>query len=182
MFDELARIPDMKDPTFVFAHVFITHGPYLFDRNGRPLTNEETNKRSRTISYVDSVIFTNKKIKTLVNKLLLDSEVPPIIILQADEGPYPERHRLDPDNFNWKQASSTELKEKMAILNAYYLPGIEQRVLRDVLYPSITPVNSFRLVFNLYFDTDFELLPDKSYAYTDKDHIYDFFDITDKLD
>jgi hypothetical protein len=44
------------------------------------------------------------------------------------------------------------------ILNAYYLPqGADQ------LYPSISPVNSFRLVFNSYFGTNFPLLEDVSY-------------------
>jgi len=28
----------------------------------------------------------------------------------------------------------------------------------------MTPVNTLRLIFNLYFDTDFKLLPDKSYV------------------
>jgi len=30
-------------------------------------------------------------------------------------------------------------------------------------YETITPVNSFRIVFNLYFDTDYELLKEESY-------------------
>jgi len=51
---------------------------------------------------------------------------------------------------------------------------------KNVLYPPITPVNSFRLVFNLYFDTDFELLHDKSYA-SYSGHPYKFFDVTDKV-
>ena len=45
------------------------------------------------------------------------------------------------------------------ILNAYYLPDIDI----GILYPHITPVNSFRVVFNQYFGTDFELLKDKNY-------------------
>ncbi len=65
----------------------------------------------------------------------------------------------------------------MRILNAYYLPGVD----KDILYPSITPVNSFRLIFNLYFDTNFELLPDENYAFVDGRHIYKFFNVTDKV-
>jgi hypothetical protein len=61
-------------------------------------------------------------------------------------------------------------------LNAYYLPNIDA----DALYSSITPVNSFRLIFNLYFETDFNLLPDKSYV-SNEDQLYEFSDITDKL-
>jgi hypothetical protein len=65
----------------------------------------------------------------------------------------------------------------MGILNAYYLPGTGQAG----LYPSITPVNSFRVVFNAYFGTDLPILPDRSYIFTNQLHLYDFRDITDLL-
>ena len=47
----------------------------------------------------------------------------------------------------------------MRIFNAYYLPegGNEN------LYETITPVNTFRVVFNTYFGGRYELLPDKSW-------------------
>jgi hypothetical protein len=34
-----------------------------------------------------------------------------------------------------------------------------------MLYESITPVNTFRLVFNLYFGGSYDLLGDKNYFY-----------------
>ncbi len=38
-----------------------------------------------------------------------------------------------------------------------------------MLYDSITPVNTFRLILNYYFDDDFELLEDNSwYIYYDE--------------
>ena len=44
----------------------------------------------------------------------------------------------------------------MSILNAYYLPdGGEQ-----LLYDSISPVNTFRLIFQYYFNEDIELIED----------------------
>ena len=65
----------------------------------------------------------------------------------------------------------------MGILNAYYLPDVGQ----SVLYPSITPVNTFRVIFNLYFNTNYELLPDKSYVHEDETHLYKFTEVNDKL-
>ena len=56
----------------------------------------------------------------------------------------------------------------MAILNAYYFPDHESAV-----YPEITPVNSFRLLFNNYFDTDFDLLENVSY-YSEYPNAYEF--------
>lgn len=180
IFDQLAEIPSMKEPTFVFAHMLIPHPPYVFNTDGTYLTEEEANKRSIEVNYVDQLIFANSKVRELIDELLSSSEVPPIIILQADEGPYPggqdkwEGKGEWEEPVGWEEATEAELREKMGILNAYYLPNVDG----DVLYPSITPVNSFRLVFNLYFDTDLELLPDRSYA-SYKDHPYKFFDVTD---
>ena len=70
-----------------------------------------------------------------------------------------------------------ELRKKTGILNAYYLPDVD----KSVLYPSITPVNSFRVIFNLYFNTDFELLPDEIYVFADSDHPYRFINMTEKV-
>jgi hypothetical protein len=103
--------------------------------------------------------------------------VAPIIILQADEGPYPERYRASMRTFKWEDATDMEIKEKMGILNAYYLPGVDG----SALYPRITPVNSFRLVFDLYFGTHLGLLDDVSYAYVDYSHPYRFLDVTDRV-
>jgi hypothetical protein len=47
----------------------------------------------------------------------------------------------------------------MAILNAYYLPDADT----SFLYDKISPVNSFRVLFNAYFNTGYEILPDRSY-------------------
>ena len=49
-------------------------------------------------------------------------------------------------------------EERIAILIAYHLPGDAS----DQLYPTISPVNTFRLIFSLYLSVDFELLEDVS--------------------
>jgi hypothetical protein len=160
--------------------MIIPHPPFVFDRYGNFLTEDEVNKKNLKENYIDQLLFTNRKVKALIDKLLSDSEIPPIIILQGDEGTAPERFRRagkDFKRFNWKQATDAELKEKVSILNAYYFPGTDN----NALYPSITPVNSFRLVFNLYFDTNLKLLSDESYAFVDEYHLYSFFDVTDKI-
>jgi hypothetical protein len=176
-FEKLAEIPQIKEPTFVFAHFLVPHDPFVFDQDGRFLTREEAQKRSPTENYVNQVIFINRKLTELIDHLLADSERPPIILVQSDEGPPPLNYDLDRDGFNWTKATDAELREKLGILNAYYLPGVDQ----TVLYPSITPVNSFRLLFNLYFNTRLELLPDNSYVFPDETHVYQFVDVTDRI-
>lgn len=141
--DTLAGIPNIEKPTFVYAHIMCPHTPFLFDRHGNPVTppgREYTLEELRE-GYLEQLIFLNTKIKTLVDEILLKSDAAPIIILQADHGS------------RWDEGRQFD------ILNAYYLPENGNRL----LYDSITPVNSFRLVFNLYFDTNYDLLEDKSY-------------------
>jgi hypothetical protein len=38
------------------------------------------------------------------------------------------------------------------------------------IYPTITPVNTFRLIFNIYFGGNYPLLEDKSYFSPDGDY------------
>jgi hypothetical protein len=181
VFDQLAEVPKMKESTFVFVHMLIPHPPYVFDRNGHLPGHQAERTRGRIANYVDQLVFTNKKLKLLIDSLLSDSPYPPVIILQGDEGPYPERFEREYWKFNWKGASGAEFREKMRILNAYYLPKTVSRNSNDGLYPSITPVNSFRVIFNVYFNEHLRLLPDERYAYQDKDHPYDFFEVTEKV-
>jgi len=131
-------------------------------------------KRSLERRYLDQLVATNRLVEQCIDRLIAESDVPPIIILQSDEGPYPNFA----DGFKWTETegSDLDLRVKSGILNAYYLPGTDH----SMLYPSISPVNSFRLVFNLYFGTSLELLADR-YYYWRPGQPYNFIDVTDRL-
>ena len=64
----------------------------------------------------------------------------------------------------------------MSIFSAYYLPGIEENFPDDVF----TSVNTFRIIFNSYFNTDYDLLENKIYWIDDYGPEY-FVDVTDVL-
>jgi hypothetical protein len=180
-FDRLSRIPQEEAPTFVYAHFLTPHPDYVFNRDGSfrpPMTEAEIIQRGAEVvfseRYVDQLVATNAMVESLINSLITASDTPPIIILQSDEGPYPDFA----DGFKWTETSGNnlDLRVKSGILNAYYFPGVDQ----SVLYPTITPVNSFRLVFNLYFGTNLDLLPDK-YYYWYPGQPYNFIDVTERL-
>jgi len=173
-FDKLEEFSTLKGPKYVFAHLFVTHTPYVFDKSGKLISAEEEVKRGYKNNYVNAVIFANKKLKNLIEKIQQNSGKRAVIILQADEGPYPERIILEERTFNFKNATREELKTKTGILNAYYLPNVD----RNIIYPGITPVNTFRLIFNIYFNENLPLLPDKTYAHQDEQHPYKFWEIT----
>ena len=181
-FNKLADIPNIRSPTFVFAHLLIPHKPYVFGPNGEVLTEREAEERHPKENYINQLIFANKKLMLLINQLLSKSDPMPIIILQSDEGPYAgltefKGAGLWEKEIDWTQLSTPALKIHMRILNAYYLPGIE----KNILYPSVTPVNSFRLIFNLYFGTDYPLLKDETYIFQDLQHPYKFINVTDRI-
>ena len=140
-FNALADIPDIEEPTFVYAHIMCPHPPASFDSDGpKEFTMFGGEEGFYPQGYLGNLTFISKKVKTVVDEIISKSDVPPVIILQGDHGIWYEKGK------------------ERDILNAYYLPGKDNRL----LYETITPVNSFRVVFNLYFDTDYELLEDVS--------------------
>ncbi|HWL65696.1 MAG TPA: hypothetical protein VNP73_06955, partial [Actinomycetota bacterium] len=88
-----------------------------------------------------------------------------------------ERLEIAGDTFDWFGATDGELRHKFLILNAYYLPGGHQQD----LYPTISPVNSFRVVFNEYLGTDLPLLEDRSYAHRSTADLYNFIEVTERI-
>ena len=175
-FEALKNIVDDTTPKFVFAHFLIPHDPYVFNENGRCMTWAEADERTGKENYIGQVKYVNQKIHELVD-VLLSQENKPIVIIQADEGPFPERYIENQMNFDWRQASAAEIQKKFRILNAMYLPGVAN----EKFYNSISPVNTFRLVFNEYLGADLPLLEDRSYAFIDGHHKFDFFEVTEKV-
>jgi hypothetical protein len=179
-FEHLIEIADDPGPNFVFAHILVPHPPYVTDADGGFVEVEEERTRPLKQLYVDQLVYTNRQIQKVVNGLLSASpEDPPVIVLQADEGPQPNEFlNIKPTRvFDWTEASRETLLFKFRLFNAYYLPGGADRV----LYPSITPVNTFRVIFDRYLGADLELLPDKNYVQRDRLHPYEFHDVTRKL-
>lgn len=158
-------------PKFVFMHVLLPHPPFVFKRNGETYNEGvflDFNYPWVKDKYLEQLIFLNGKVKELIDKILSSSPKKPIIILQSDHGPA--------SMLKWDSPDDVGLKERMTILNAYLLPEGGARE----LYKTITPVNSFRLVFNHYFGARFKLLEDRSYFSTMKNP-YAFIDVTDRV-
>ncbi len=169
-FNELRLIPEDANPNFVFGHFLLPHPPYVFDADGNYLPEKEIEFRNEKINYINQLKYTNDQILKIIDVILAEtSGYQPIIIIQADEGPYPIRYEKSTQKFDWSTATDKERLEKMQILNAYYLPGIEE----DLLYQTVSPVNTFRIVLNEYFNQSFPLLSDISY-YSNKGKPYWF--------
>jgi len=177
-FDQLEKIPALPGPKFVLAHILIPHPPFIFDSECNSYPGRGRIAPDSSIEgYINQMICGNSKVTEMVENILADSPNPPVIVIQADEGPYARKYPMPPGRFNFKDASDNTLKERFWILNALYLPGADA----SDLYPSITPVNTFRFIFKQYFGADLDLIPDINYIYEDEDHLYKFIDVTDRL-
>jgi hypothetical protein len=82
----------------------------------------------------------------------------PIVILQADEGPFPERFARDQEDFNWLQATDAEVSQKYGVLLAMALPDAKPE--EHGFTNRTSPVKVFRVVLDAEFGSDLPMLPD----------------------
>jgi hypothetical protein len=113
--------------------------------------------------YLQQLVFVNREILAAIDGILSNSKLRPVIIIQGDHGP----------GVYFDKGENTCLFERYSILNAYLLPGMDP----EGLPADISPVNSFRFIFNAYLGTDFEMLPNRQY-YSAGDSLYHFRDLT----
>jgi hypothetical protein len=177
--EQLARAR-ADTPRFIFAHFLLPHPPYVFNADGSWVTPEQASRRTRHEQYLEQVQFANARILALLDILgERQGADSPIVLIQADEGPFPDRYAHDEKGFAWTEATDEELLEKFSILSAYNVPGVDPEDLG--VYPDMTPVNSFRLIFNAAFGADLPMLPDRNWVFVDQLHIYDMEDVTDRV-
>ncbi|MEI7481720.1 MAG: sulfatase-like hydrolase/transferase [Elusimicrobiota bacterium] len=154
-FEELRNVIKVPGPKFVFAHSDVPHSPFVFGANCQPINAGFTDKKPDGTEksnryYLDQLFCVNKLVLPLIDEILTQSPVKPVIVLAADHG-LPVGTAGVP---------SGAIRNRLNIINAYYLPeGISTR-----LYNSISPVNTFRFIIGQYFGGGFPLLPDEHYT------------------
>jgi len=172
---KLPTIPYQQGKKFTTAHIIAPHPPYVFTAEGDPVPGAEFEMADEGIEqrpkYLDQLIFISNQIIPVLEKIIENSQNPPIIILQSDHGPGSIFGKRE----NWLENYSEEgVRERSSILSAVYFPDQNYQQ----FYSTITPVNTFRILFKNFFNEDLELLPDKTF-YTSYEEIYRFKDITD---
>jgi hypothetical protein len=168
-------------PKFVLMHILLPHEPYVFDAYGDYPSAEVQAARSLDDGYREQLRFANTQIRRIVDELLAGPpETDPIVIVQADEGPYPDRYAQNQVGFDWSTATPDELETKYGILNAMYLPGDAPAGAPEP-YPSMSSINTFPIVLDRYFGTDYPLMPDRSWTSAGWNRPFDLTDMTDRL-
>jgi hypothetical protein len=174
--DVLDDLADQPARRFVFGHVLLPHPPYVFAADGS--FDDHDAGPVNPAAHNPQITYLHERMTGLIDRLLARPEAErPIIILQGDEGPFPVGYAADEDNFDWSTASDADIQIKFGILNAWYVPDDPPLELP----PTISSVNTFRLLFNRQFGADLPLLDDRSYVSKSRTRPYDMTDITDRL-
>ena len=153
----LSKLPEIPvvvpRPKFVFTHIINPHFPFVFGPNGEMVSYRNFHSNDWLVGYPQQAEYIGKRITNIVREIIQLSATPPIIIIQGDHG-----------------YDFAKPQDRLLILNAYYLPGGGD----SLLYPTISPVNTFRVVFSHYFGMDLPLLEDKSFYSANWDQAYNF--------
>jgi hypothetical protein len=185
--DHLEReLPATDDaPTLVFAHLLIPHPPFAFDADGAArasrlpanltdgdhwrINARSTGERYET-GYVDAIKFLNSRLVRIVERVRnrLDGRRT-IVYLQADHGPG--------SRLTWEDPDSTDFRERLGIMLAIRFPDGDPGA---VAYPSLTPINGFRILLNSALSTRLPLLEDRSY-FSRWRQPFEFIDVTDRV-
>ena len=173
--ENLANVRGTSRPVFVFAHVMALHPPFVFGPDGEERNDNrsslkfwqdfgEPTPEERSKQYQDQLTFINKKVQAAVEAILANRRRPVLIVLQGDHG----------SSFVPQERGDDFLQERFSILNAILLPTENQ------LYDSMSPVNTFRVIFNSLFQTSLPLLDDRSF-YSRRDEPYQLKEVTYRL-
>jgi len=176
IFEGLKALPPTEEPKFVFAHIIAPHPPFVFAADGSPVTPDapftlrftfdasDPSSGDYIQGYRDQVKYVNRQLEEVITAILEQSEGSPVIIIEGDHGPDSNSGRI------------SYIQERMTNLNAFHLPTGDAG-----LYPGITPVNTFRVVFNEVFGTDLPLLEDRV-LYSQYVRPYAFQDVTASIE
>lgn len=160
IFSAFSHLPDYSGdtkPQLLFAHIYTPHIPFLFDENGGSLhytTNLNLNwfdvpSEDYRVAYTNQIKKVNELILDTVDEIQTRSTRPYIILVQSDHG---DDYYLD-----WDHPTDSGVDARSSILYAVFYSDEEY----GDFYPDITSVNTFRNVFNHWFQTGYPLLPDK---------------------
>jgi len=148
-FLQLAKAKDLPGPKVIVVHMTVPGYPFVIGPGGEIITNATSPDRYRS-AFRGQLEWTNEQFEWLIDILLSDADYSPVIVIQGDHGEPAVTTGFSEDD---------RIRAGYRILNAYHLPDGGG----NVLYETISPINTFRTIFNYYLNADFEILEDKSY-------------------
>jgi hypothetical protein len=177
----LSEIPELDSPKFIYSHITSPHPPFVFDKYGQPVEPSYEfsfydgidfpgSKEQYMMEYVDQLQYINQQLIMAIDSILEQSEIPPVIVIMGDHG-----SRLYSD---FAEPANSCISEGFSNFMALYLPGMDPAEVPS----NITSVNVFRLIFDYYFGTEFGMLENRYYFFSDEVIAYRFKDVGQSID
>lgn len=160
---QIEEISKKEGKKFVFTHFLSPHRPIVFDREGKDLIEEDValaEKDQKHSYYLDQAYFISQSIKKIIEKIIISSIHPPIIVVISDHGKFP----IGVSGKGKKTLPLNELSWRLSNFIALYLPS-ESIELPEI----VTPINVLRLLLRNYFGYNIPLLENSCHT--------DFFDL-----
>jgi hypothetical protein len=156
VFDTLEGLRRNERPMFVFAHVLLPHLPHGYDAEGNIRLDYPPYKEG----WRQMTELVNRRLTEIV-VTIQRHEPNSIIIIEGDHGPRTSWQDANTmDLLPWEGTWEEYIRDRSANLSTFYFPD---RHYEGQLYPEITPVNTFRVIFNKYFGGNYEMLEDVTY-------------------
>ena len=168
-FNELSELSSQSSgPKYVFSHLYVPHPPFLFGPNGEniiPDHREISGLQSweNTQGYINQLIYATNQ-ASIVIKNIVKNDPNAIIILQGDTG------TLTGTSHTSSTKTMKQIYQSHSILYAVRIPDVNN-------LESVMPVNTYRIIFNNYFNMDYEYL--EQHIYIDQNDVW--VEITEKL-
>ncbi len=150
----VARAGELQGPVFAVAHLINPHPPFVFEPDCRTAPWRSAGGEPGG-TYAGQVECLNELLLRLVTTLLRESEVAPIILLQADHG----TRTLEYASYPAASSPAAAARERLSAFGAYYLPSGGGEAFGD----TVTVVNVLGNVLRHYFDADLRPEPDDRY-------------------
>ena len=156
-------------PKLVFAHILAPHPPFVVDAQGGEITPEyQFTHRERAAwdgyveNYAGQAKWVARELQKTVDGILTASRRPPVILIMGDHGPASKWVASWRKKGNFQTNDPEVVAERISIFLALHLPegsGGE-------IYPELTPVNIFPLIFERCFGETAALKEDRSFFST----------------
>ena len=160
-FNELSEIAlQSNGPTYVFAHLYVPHPPFIFGPNGENVTPDHSEisglqSWENPQGYLNQLIYATSEISVVITNIV-ENDPNAIIILQGDTGTSTGTDRIT--------TTMKDIYQTHSILYAVRIPDVNN-------FENAIPVNTYRIIFNNYFDMNYEYLEHRIYMANENDEL-----------
>jgi len=161
---------DEQRPDFVFAHLKLPHGPYIYNEKGERVNYPDPGRMEISLekeAYRGQLIFTHTKMLELIDSIQTRS--PDAIIMIISD------HGLRAEVPDWENPTNIDFIRGFNVFTAYSFPGKEV-----ILQTEISAVNTFRFFFNEYFDANYDILENRHIWHVGEQP-YDWIEVSDNF-